>query len=427
MTAVRRWAFGLGFVGATLAACNAIVGVDDVTLRNTTARPKSDASLCESEDCDASTASPDGGAPNAEDRGSLALGAIHTCARMPNRTVRCWGDNGAGQIGSGLSLDGSQPSVLKPQIVPGIKDAIAIASGLNHTCIVHEAGDVSCWGLNLFGQLGDGTKNTSSKPVKVLGLHGATALAGGTSFTCALRKDKTVACWGANYSGQLGDGTKVDERPSVGPVKALGGVASIAAASDHACAVLESGGVMCWGRNTEGQLGIGSTTESLVPVKLTALSNIVQVAAAARFSCALEQGGRIYCWGANDYGQLGNGSPNATPNPSPNLVPSISDATFVWAGFEHACAVRRSGAMACWGSASAGQLGLGAIPSDASIATPVAVVGGAMALAVWTGGSRSCSMATDGRAFCWGSNSQGQLGDGTTNSAYGPVRVSGIP
>jgi alpha-tubulin suppressor-like RCC1 family protein len=412
----------LAAASTALVACNAIIGVEDVSLRTRDGGKKGSEP---DEDIDPDTEPSDADTP-ATDRGELALGFNHACGRLPDGTVRCWGDNGAGQVGDGVPFDGTRPDVLRPQAVPGIKDAIAIAAGVSHTCVVHKGGTVSCWGSNFFGQLGDGTVERSSRPVKVLGLQNATALAGGTSFTCALRTDKTVACWGANYSGQLGDGLKVD-RPTAAPVKGLAGAIGIAAASDHACAVLESGEVVCWGGNSEGQLGIGSTTESLSPTKLNALSDIAQVAAAARFSCARQTSGRIYCWGNNEYGQLGNGSPTAAPNPSPIVVPSVGDAVFLWTGIEHACAVRKTGAVACWGAAAEGQLGTGSAPADASIATPSPVVGLPSALAVWTGGTRSCSIVTDGRALCWGQNSTGQLGNGTTDSAFAPVVVVNFP
>lgn len=410
---------------ASLVACNAIVGVEDVMLYTRDAgRTTRDSGGAEPEPDD--RASRDADAPKEADLGELALGFNHTCARMPDGTVRCWGDNGSGQVGDGIPFDGSRPDVLEPQRVPGVDDAIAIAAGVSHTCIVHVSGAVSCWGSNFFGQLGDGTETRSSKPVKVVGLQNATSLAAGTSFTCAVRSDKTVACWGANYSGQLGDGLKSD-RTTAAPVKNLTGVVSIAAATDHACAVLESGEVACWGGNTEGQLGIGSTTESLTPTKLSALSDVAQVAAAARFSCARQKTGRVYCWGNNEFGQLGNGSPTNAPNPSPILVPTLGDATFIWTGFEHACAVRTNGAIACWGSAGKGQLGNGNVAPNTSIATPVAVVGAPVAVAVWTGGDRSCSLTRDGRAYCWGQNALGQLGNGTTDSAFTAVPVRNLP
>ncbi|MBX3225463.1 MAG: hypothetical protein KF795_33465 [Labilithrix sp.] len=413
----------LGAASATLMACNAILGVEDVTLRTRDAgrTPGDD----DDDDPGPGVGPTDVDTP-AVDLGELALGFNHACGRLPDGTVRCWGDNGAGQIGDGIPFDGSRPNVLTPQRVPGIDDAIAVASGVSHTCVVHRGGAVSCWGSNFFGQLGDGTEQRNSKPVRVLGLQNATALAGGTSFTCAVRTDETVACWGANYSGQLGDGLKED-RPTAAPVKGVSGAVSVAAATDHACAVLGSGEVMCWGGNSEGQLGIGSTTESLTPAKLTALSDIAQVAAAARFSCARQRTGRVYCWGNNEFGQLGNGSPTAAPNPSPILVPSVGDATFIWTGIEHACAVRKTGGIVCWGSAGDGQLGKGSVAGSTAIATPVAVLGAPTAVGVWTGGNRSCSIADDGRAFCWGSNLLGQLGNGTTETSFTAVPVKNFP
>jgi alpha-tubulin suppressor-like RCC1 family protein len=424
-----RFALALVAASAALLACNAIIGVEDVTARTKKGTTDAGNRGCDPDVADCNTPGPlrDGQAPLPGEKGALALGYNHSCARMPDKTVRCWGDNGGGQLGDSIPFDGSRPDVLKPQPVPGIDDAIAIASGLSHTCVVHEKGTVSCWGINSFGQLGDGTKERSSKPVDVVGLTDATALAGGTSFMCALRKDKTVVCWGANYSGQLGDGLKTNERLTVEPVKALSGVTSITAASDHACAVLENGDVMCWGRNVEGQLGTGDTDDSLTPVKLNALSGIVQVAAAARFSCALDKTGHVSCWGKNDVGQLGTGSPNASANPSPSVIPSIADATFIWTGFEHTCVARKTGKISCWGSGGNGQLGKGSVPADASAASPVDVVGAGPALAVWTGGTRSCSIATNGQAFCWGSNTLGQLGNGSTETAYTAVQVSNFP
>lgn len=417
----------LSGASAVLIACNAIVGVADVTLKDKVGQNERDGSGDNGggDGDDGPIDNPD--APStATDRGTLALGYNHACARMTDGTVRCWGDNGAGQIGDGIPFDGSRADVLRPQAVPGIKDVISIASGLSHTCVVHQPGNLSCWGINTFGQLGNGTTTRSSKPVEVLTLKDATTVIGGTSFTCAIRKDKSVACWGANYAGQLGDGTKT-ERPTAAPVKDLANVVSMTAATSHACAVLESGEVMCWGGNTDGQLGTGNTTESLTPTKLTALSNIQQVAAAASFSCALEKTGRVYCWGANDHGELGNGTTSSAPNPSPSVVPSVSDATFIWTGFEHACAVKKTGDIVCWGSAGNGQLGKGSVSSDASIPVPTAVVGAPPALAVWTGGTRSCAIVRDGRAFCWGNNSTGQLGNGTTETAYAAVPVSNFP
>jgi alpha-tubulin suppressor-like RCC1 family protein len=223
----------------------------------------------------------------------------------------------------------------------------------------------------------------------------------------------------------VGDNTKVD-RPTAAPVQQLTGVTGLATAEHHACAIVSGGTVKCWGKNDEGQLGNGSTAESLLPTPIASLTDIVQVVAASRFSCAIEQAGQVHCWGANTLGQLGTGSANAAPNPSP-AVTAVSDAIAIWVGYEHACAVRRSGEVKCWGAAGNGQVGSGVVPDDASIPKPTAVVGVADGLDVSTGGDHSCTTTASGAVLCWGSNSLGQLGNGTTARAYAAVPVTGYP
>jgi alpha-tubulin suppressor-like RCC1 family protein len=410
---------------AGLVACNAIIGVTDVKPRKDDGGARDDDADGASDGPDVTEVDPDDDDDTPVDRGTLALGFVHTCARTPARTVECWGDNSEGQLGDGLPIEAGAPPALKPRAVPGLEDVVAIGAGNKHTCAVLSSGKVSCWGINLAGQLGDGTTDHSSKPVAVKSLSNATEVMGGTSFTCALRKDKTVSCWGTNYFGQLGDDTN-DDRPTPAPVKLLSDVVSIATGQDHACAVLENGDVMCWGKNDDGQLGIGTTEATNLPTKLTSLSDIVQVSAASRFTCARQRAGRVYCWGSNAEGQLGNGSPNAAANPSPILVPSLGDTTWIWTGYEHACAVRKAGEVVCWGRGLEGQLGIGSSP-DASVPTPTPVSGVGPSQAVWTGGDRSCSITTDGHAFCWGENKFGQLGNGTKDRAFSAVQVTGFP
>jgi alpha-tubulin suppressor-like RCC1 family protein len=420
-----RLAWALATVATLVAACSAIVGVEDVTLaRNKDAGEIVDEDADSVDDVvvtDASTAR--------EASVQLALGYLHTCARKNDGKVRCWGENGAGQIGDGVPFDaGPRANVLKPQVVVGIDDAVDVAAGVSHACAIKKGGAVVCWGINFFGQLGDGTTQRSSSPVAVAGISSAVALAAGTSFTCALLADGTVSCWGANYSGQLGDGTKVD-RPTAGPVQQLAGAVAIAAAEHHACAVVASGAVKCWGKNEDGQLGTGSTDESLLPTSLASLASLgaaAQVVAASRFTCARLRSGQVSCWGANNLGQLGTGSPNATPNPSPAFT-AVSDAVSIWAGYDHACAARTSGEVVCWGAAGYGQVGSGSVPEDASIPRPTAVVGLSGGLAVATGGDHSCATTDTGAVFCWGANTVGQLGNGGMARAYAAVPVTGFP
>lgn len=417
-----RIAWALAVASASVVACSAIVGVEDVTLA------KRDASDVPPEGDGDTT---DTGEPPLPTDGSvapqvqLALGFNHTCARKKSGTVLCWGDNGAGQLGDGIPFDaGPRPDALVPQAVKGIDDAIAIASGLSHTCVVRKAGTVACWGINSFGQLGNGTKERSSSPGPVIGLANAVALSGGTSFTCALQSNGKVSCWGANYSGQLGDNTKVD-RTTASDVLQLDGAKGIATGEHHACAIVGGGAVKCWGKNDDGQLGTGNTTESLVPVDV-GLSDVAQVVAASRFTCARQNSGQVYCWGANYLGQLGTGTANAAPNPSPTST-VVRDALSIWVGYEHACAARKTGETVCWGAAGDGQLGSGTVAAEASIPDPRPVVGLASALEVSTGGNHSCATTVSGAVYCWGSNSLGQCGNGTRERAYAAVKVSGFP
>jgi len=408
--------------GAVALACSAIVGVEDVTL----ARTKDAAQITDEE------ASVDDDAPSDLDASvgpveasvQLAAGYLHTCARQAAGKVQCWGDNGAGQLGDGVPFGGTRDPALVPQDVAGLTDAVAIASGVSHSCAIRRGGTVVCWGVNTFGQLGDGTMDRSSSPVAVKGVTNAIGIAAGTSFTCALVKGGTVMCWGANYAGQLGDNTKID-RPTAAPVQQLTGATAIATAEFHACAVV-GGSVMCWGKNDDGQLGNGSTAESLLPSPLASLTDIVQVVAASRFTCARAASGQVNCWGANNLGQLGTGSPNDAPNPSP-AVTAVSDAVDLWVGYEHGCAVRRNGEVRCWGNAGNGQVGSGSVPDDASIPRPTPVVGVSGALGVSTGGDHSCATTTTGAVLCWGSNTLGQLGNGGTARAYAAVPVTGYP
>jgi len=418
------WALAaIGGTAGTAAACSAIIGVEDVQL----ARTKDGGTPTETDvELDEGGEAIDGAVVPAKPSVQLALGYLHSCARKPDGKVRCWGENGAGQLGDGVSFEaGARAPALVPQDVAGVDDAIELASGLSHSCVIRRGGAVACWGLNSFGQLGDGTTTRSSSAVTVTGVTGATALAAGTSFTCAVLAGGAVSCWGANYSGQLGDNTKVD-RPTAAPVQGLTGAVSLAAGEHHACAIVAGGAAKCWGKNDEGQLGNGSIVESLIPTSLASLTDVKQVVAASRFTCARLGSGQVNCWGANTLGQLGTGSPNAAANPSPAIT-AVSDAVSIWVGYEHACAARRTGAVACWGAAGEGQVGSGSVASDASLPRPTAVVGVAGALAVSTGGDHSCATTGTGAIFCWGANTLGQLGNGSKTPAFTAVPVSGFP
>lgn len=422
---LARLATALATSSAAMLACNAIVGVEDVSLRKPPKPVDDGGEELPDADVEPSDAGTDAARPNVLE---VALGELHSCARKPDGTVKCWGDDVQGQTGTG-GVDGG--FLRTPTAVSGLADAVQLAAGGKHACVVRQDGKVSCWGLNLDGQLGNGQTNArATSPVDVGNLTDAVTVSAGSNFTCAIRATGAVVCWGAGLSGQLGSGTNTT-RPSPGPVTNLNDAQALATGESHACAVRSGGRVVCWGDGVNGQLGTGTTAPSNVPVIVPGLDGIVHIAAGGRTTCALRSSGQVYCWGANDRGQLGSGVANTLANPSPVLVTGIDDALAIAVGTNHACAARKSGGVACWGAGGAGQLGDGTVKADAATATPspVTVQGLATgATGVGAGGEHTCATLKSGSIACWGSNLRGQIGIPSAVSPQpAPQNVSGYP
>jgi hypothetical protein len=302
--------------------------------------------------------------------------------------------------------------------------AEAVAAGYFHTCAI-VSGGVQCWGDDSEGQVGEDALNIAvTSPVPVVGLtSGVSGIAAGGLHTCAI-VNGGVQCWGANYYGQLGNNST--STVATAPVQVLGltsGATAVAAGYSHTCAIV-SGGVECWGSNSSGQLGNGSAGGvSLVPVQVSGLSVGVQaIAAGYAHTCALVNSG-VQCWGSNSNGQLGDGSPSDSSVPvQVSGLTSGVDAIAAGAGSLHSCALA-SGSVQCWGSNSNGQLGNGS-PTDSSAPVQVSnLTSGVDAIAV--GAQHSCALLMNG-VQCWGSNSHGQLGNGSTIGSSVPVPVSGL-
>jgi alpha-tubulin suppressor-like RCC1 family protein len=228
------------------------------------------------------------------------------CALTTAGAVWCCGDNVYGDLGNGSTISSSVPVA-----VTGLSSPVrAVTAGWYHTCALTTAGAVSCWGDNSNGKLGNGSNVSSDVPVAVMGLSlGVQGIAAGAGHTCALTAAGGVQCWGANSAGELGNGSTTD---SWTPVDAMGlssGIQAITVGSSHSCALTTAGAVSCWGFNQFGQVGNGSTTDSHVPVAVAGLlSGIQAISAGDGHTCALAAGGRIQCWGSNDLGNLGNGT-----------------------------------------------------------------------------------------------------------------------
>ena len=352
----------------------------------------------------------------------IVAGFRHSCALTTSGGARCWGYNHYGQNGDGTTNDGNTP-VNVNSLAAGVA---TMASGYDHSCAMTTSETIKCWGSNVFGQVGDGTANTDHVPVDVVGLTSGTAFVfAGYEQECAVTSGGGAKCWGNNQFGQLGDGTKIDQQLPVDVSGLTSGVASVASGIYHACALTTSGGVKCWGANPFGQLGNGTTTDSVVPIDVTGLtSGAAAIAVGLNHSCALTTAGGVKCWGLNDNGPVGDGTSTDRYTPV-NVSGLTSGAAAISAGFYHSCARTTSGGIKCWGYNGFGQVGDG---TTIDRHTPVNSTGMASGVAkLATGAYHTCVVTTSGAARCWGNNDYGQLGDGTTTWRHVFVAVSGLP
>jgi alpha-tubulin suppressor-like RCC1 family protein len=252
--------------------------------------------------------------PNLSNVRSAFAGSVHACAVLGDSTLRCWGNNGSGRLGDGTTI--SRPRFVRVRDLFGV---VTGAAGNAHSCALLTDDSVRCWGANGRGQLGDGTlqdRNTAN--LNVVGVDMAVGIGVGGSSGCAVLRSGGAVCWGANDFGQLGDGGRAD-RGLPGLVRGLTGAAQIAVGGRHACVIARSGAVKCWGANDRGQLGDGSTETRLIPVPVQGLGGrlAVDVALGRDHSCVILDDASARCWGANTEGQLGNGATmdSATPTP----------------------------------------------------------------------------------------------------------------
>ena len=353
---------------------------------------------------------------------SVSAGDSHTCATSVEGLALCWGSNGIGQLGiaaSGLSTE--------PQDVTNLSGAIASASGgSSHACALTSSGGIQCWGNNKYGQLGDGTFINRVAPVDVINLtEPAVKVETGLYHTCAVMASGALKCWGDNSDGQLGDNTTEGKPSPVAVWDFPSGAVNVSAGASHTCALTDAGGVKCWGKNSRGRIGDGTNIQRLTPVDVYGqTSGVVALEVGGHHSCILKNNGVVRCWGSNTNGQIGDGT--SADRWIPTVVSGLSGTVLSIAlGDGHTCALFTSGAADCWGANVSGQLGDGTAITRYLPAPVYGLPGPALSLSA--GDFHNCAIITGGSVYCWGDNWLGQIGDGTTTERLLPTLVQGLP
>lgn len=356
----------------------------------------------------------------------LAVGRYRTCAVRSGGELRCWGDNDEGALG-----DGTLRTRRLPHPVLGQVDAVQVAVGPEHTCARHRDGQVSCWGHGADGQLGDGTLEDRRVPVRVLGIRDAIDVGVGPSHSCAVQSDGSAWCWGEGGSGQLGDGDVVVRSTPV-RVKGLGKAQRVFPARGATCAWLRDDTVWCWGSDAEGLTGQAEPaprcSDSLAgrscvttPKAPVPLPPVVDLAVGDEHACAVLRSGELRCWG--DTFTCEHGVSELDPVRIPralSMLPPIS--TLVGPQ----CARARSGELICWDRAPA--VAYDDVWEDTVVCSITRVLPELTrdAVRISAHARGGCALRPGGSLWCWGDGHRGRLGDGGEVSRPEGVEVTAL-
>jgi alpha-tubulin suppressor-like RCC1 family protein len=368
----------------------------------------------------------------------IDCGYFHNIAIQNDWTVWAWGYNGSGQLGDGTDTPHNLPIQVKgPDGMGWLTDVIAVAGGNQHSAALTGDGHVLTWGGNSNGQLGNGTFEPSFVPTYVLNDYDdvfadVTDIASGANHLLLLTEENELFAWGKNENGQLADNSPASYNR---PIRINGlpsdRIIQIAAGDTHSMVLLDNGEIWSWGDNSFGQLGIGNAIAAMVPTRVlqengSPLSNIIFIAAGSYHSLALSNEGFIWAFGKNSDGQLGIGSNVNISKPvkvqHPDNGISLSDVVYIAAGGSHSLAIQNSGLIWSWGNNKYGQLGIGTkenqalpqiinhqdIPSD-------------QIFIIDAGTQHTVLHAKN--IWAWGANYSLQLGTGTSNGSLVPIQT----
>lgn len=386
----------------------------------------------------------------------IAAGTLHGCIAANGR-LYCWGVGSNGRLANGSTSsitypthtgDGGNTPIGSEEGTYAANGPVSTGDG--HTCGIAN-GQLFCWGLNNYGQLGMGDLNNQGTPLAVPDFSGQyiTKVSAGKNHTCAIRFGK-LYCWGLNNEGQLGIGNTTNQsEPQLvnghGALTSSMRVTDVSAGDNHTCAVA-NGNAYCWGNNSHRKLGDGSTTQRTTPIRvngtgqLTTSMAVTKVSAGSEHTCAVANAD-AFCWGWNYQGRTGIGSTSnsdsdptrltggtaGSPTGPNNMRPSVSD---IAAGGDFSCGIF-NGMVSCWGNSSSGQTGTN---TTGTRSTPTNIYGSAgsyYATQVSAGASHACALihgnnsAINGNIWCWGAGANGRLGNDSTSNSTTPVLING--
>lgn len=357
---------------------------------------------------------------------TLAVGDNYTCAiKKIDNSLWCWGQNSGQQLGSGSAEDQSTPIPIEIT-----KTWAQVEGGAQNTCALSMQNKLYCWGLNANGEVGNQSRTLTPIPT-LIGVDTWTSISLGKNHVCGIKSDNTLWCWGSNANNQLGVSTAPLTYASNPTQLPYADWIAISANGDHTCGIRHETTVnntlWCWGKNDQGQLGLGDTATRNVPTKVGTDTDWLAVSTGAEHTCAIKTTGTLWCWGANNFGQLGKNVPDpngADPKlTSPTQVGSDTTWSILSNGGYHTCAIKSDNTLWCWGNSDYGQIGVGV---TAPVATLQKVASSVGVKRVASGASHTCAINSSDKLYCWGLNIQGQLGLGSMINTSSPTNITAL-
>ncbi len=360
----------------------------------------------------------------ARDTAPTGPSAVHDTAP----TVMSWGAGRTGQLGNGTLANSLTPAPVTGLPRAGVDQLTAGGtSSADSFALARTGRTVKAWGHNSSGQLGTGGHDNRTVPAAVPHLTDIKDIAAGGRHALALDAGGQVYSWGDNHYGQLGDNRTGDSRTVPDRVRGMPKATQVSAGCDFSLALLENGEVYAWGRGAHGQLGTGSRATSAVPRQVVGLKDVVRIDAGCHHALALTSDGTVKSWGYNLYGQLGDSGTKSAAVPV--AVDRLKDVADIEAGAYHNYAQTKDGHVWGWGNNQFGQLLEAEESFDENVlrtnrTAPVEIPRLLGAVHLSAGARHGVAVSADGDVLTWGHNGEGQLGNGTTDARFRDVKIA---